>query len=55
VNDKNFMGYDSSISENLIIMDDDCFIGKPLKKVIFFMLNGKVVPLIVANNFKEET
>ena len=72
VNDKNFLGYDSSnshafqfrywkmkyfnISENLIIMDDDCFIGKPLKKSDFFYVeNGKVVPSIVANNFKEET
>ena len=52
VKDKNLLGYDSSnslafqfrywkmekfgISNNFIAMDDDCFIGKPLKKKIFF-------------------
>jgi hypothetical protein len=72
VNDKEFLGYDSSnshafqfrywkmkyfnISENFIVMDDDCFIGKPLKKSDFFYVeNGKVVPSIIANIFKEET
>ena len=51
--DKDLLGYDSSnslafqfrywkmekfgISNNFIAMDDDCFIGKPLKKMIFFM------------------
>ena len=72
VNDKDFLGYDSAniyafqfryhqmeyfnISENFITMDDDYFIGKPLKKTDFFYVeNGRVVPAIVANTFKEET
>ena len=72
VNDKDFLGYDSSnshafqfrywqmerfnISENFIVMDDDCFIGKPLKKSDFFYVeNGKVVPSIIAKKFVEET
>jgi len=72
VNDKEFLGYDSAniyafqfryhqmekfnISENFITMDDDYFIGKPLKKTDFFYVeNGKVVPAIIANTFKEET
>ena len=72
VNDKEFLGYDSSniyaflfrywkmiyfnISENFIIMDDDYFIGKPLKKTDFFYVeNGKVIPSIIAKKFKEET
>jgi hypothetical protein len=72
VNDKEFLGYDSSniyaflfrywkmiyfnISENFIIMDDDYFIGKPLKKSDFFYVeNGKVIPSIIAKEFKEET
>jgi hypothetical protein len=72
VNDKEFLGYDSSnshafqfrywkmkyfnISENFIIMDDDYFIGKPLKKSEFFYVEkGKVIPSIVAKEFKEET
>jgi hypothetical protein len=37
-------------------MDDDCFIGKPLKKSDFFYVeNGKVVPSIVAKIFEKET
>ena len=72
VNDKDFLGYDSAntyafqfryhqmehfnISENFITMDDDYFIGKPLKKTDFFYVEkGRVVPAIVANTFKEET
>ena len=68
VNDKDFLGYDSSncnaflfrywkmkkfnISDNFIIMDDDYFIGKKLKKSDFFYVeNGKVVPSIVSSNF----
>ena len=67
INDKEFLGHDSSnsnsfqfncwkmykygISNNFIIMDDDCFIGKPLKKKDFFYVEkGKVVPLIVTSN-----
>ena len=42
------------ISHNFIVMDDDCFIGKPLKKTDFFYVtNGKVVPAIVTSNFKK--
>jgi hypothetical protein len=72
VNDKEFLGYDSAniyaflfrywkmiyfnISENFIIMDDDYFIGKPLKKSDFFYVeNGKVIPSIIAKKFKKET
>ena len=68
INDKEFLGHDSSnsnsfqfncwkmykygISNNFIIMDDDCFIGKPLKKNDFFyVVKGKVVPLIITSNF----
>ena len=72
VNDKEFLGYDNSnshafqfrywkmiyfnISENFIIMDDDYFIGKPLKKSDFFYIeNGRAIPSIIAKKFKEET
>ena len=64
VNDKELIGFDSAniysfqfryhqmehfnISENFITMDDDYFIGKPLKKTDFFYVeNGKVVPAII--------
>ena len=70
IKDKNILGYDSSnslgfqfrywkmkkygISDNFIVMDDDCFIGKPLKKKDFFyIINGKVTPLIISNLFLE--
>ena len=66
--DKDLLGYDSSnsnsfqfiywklkifgISDNLITMDDDYFIGKKLEKNDFFYVkNGKVVPLITNANF----
>ena len=40
------------ISDNIIIMDDDCFIGNSLNKSDFFYVkNGKVVPLIINENF----
>ena len=68
VNDKDFLGYDSSnsnafqfrywkmkkfgISDNFIIMDDDYFIGKKLKKNDFFYVEqGRVVPSIITSNF----
>lgn len=72
VNDKEFLGYDSAnscafqfrfwkmkyfnISKNFIVMDDDYFIGKPLKKSDFFYVeNGKVVPSIIAQKYIEVT
>ena len=68
VKDSDFLGYDSSninaflfrywnmkkfgISDNFIIFDDDCFIGKKLKKKDFFYVeNGEVVPLIITSKF----
>jgi len=68
VNDKDFLGYDSSncnaflfrywkmkkfgISDNVIVMDDDCFIGSKLEKSDFFYVkNGKVVPSIITSHF----
>ena len=68
VKDKDFLGYDSSncnaflyrywkmkrfgISDNIIIMDDDCFINHRLEKSDFFYIQkGKVVPAIVTSNF----
>ena len=68
VKDKDLLGYDSSnshafqfrywkmkkfgISDNIIAMDDDYFIGGPLNKSDFFYLeNGKVVPSIITSKF----
>lgn len=68
INDKEFLGYDSSnynaflfrywkmkkfgISDNIIVMDDDCFIGNKLEKSDFFYVkDGKVIPSIVTSNF----
>ena len=35
-------------------MDDDCYIGRPLKKTdLFYVENKKVVPLIITNKFLE--
>ena len=68
VKDKDILGYDSAnsisfqfnywkmkkfgISENFIIMDDDCFIGQPLNKTNFFYVsNGRVIPAIITNKF----
>ena len=70
VKDKDLLGFDSSnslafqfrfwkmkefgISDNFIVMDDDCFIGKPLNKTDFFYVkNNKVVPLIINSKFHE--
>ena len=69
VKDEDFLGYDSSnnyafqfrywkmkefgISNNIIVMDDDCFIGNKLEKSDFFYLeDGKIVPFIVTSNFE---
>jgi hypothetical protein len=70
VNDKEFLGYHSSncraflyrywkmekygISKNIIIMDDDYFIGSYLNKSNFFYVdNGKVIPAIINSEFTE--
>ena len=67
VKDRDILGYESSnslafqyrywkmkkfnISDNLIVMDDDCFIGKKLEKNDFFYVkHGRVSPLIVTAN-----
>ena len=67
IKDKELLGYDSSnslafqfrywkmknfgISDNFISMDDDCFIGKPLKKSDFFFIkHGKVTPALITSN-----
>ena len=43
-----------NVSENIISMDDDYFIGKPLKKSDFFYVDhGKVTPAIITTSFKE--
>ena len=42
------------LSENFIYMDDDYFIGKPLKKSDFFYENnGQINPFIITDSFKE--
>ena len=68
IKDKDILGYDSAnslsfqfnywkmkkfgISDNIIAMDDDCFIGRPLKKSHFFYYkNGKVTPAIITYKF----
>ena len=72
VKDKDFLGFDSAnsnvfqyhlfnmsnfgLSENFILMDDDCFIGKPLKKSDFFYYDEeqkKVLPCVVNDLFYE--
>ena len=69
VKDKDLLGYDSSnprafqfrywkmkkfgISNNIIIMDDDYFIGNKLEKKDFFHIkNGKVIPSIITSDFE---
>jgi hypothetical protein len=66
VRDKDLIGFDSSsslvfqfrywklkefnMSDNFISMDDDCYIGKPLKKTdLFYVENKRVVPLIISS------
>ena len=68
VKDKDLIGFDSSnsnlfqfnywkmkkfgISDNFIVMDDDCFIGKKLqKKDFFYVEKGKVIPFIITSKF----
>ena len=68
--DKDLLGYESSnirnflfrywklkkfgISDNIIIMDDDYFIGSKLKKCDFFHIeNGRVVPSIITSKFEK--
>ena len=70
VKDKDLIGFDSSsslafqfrywkmkefgISDNFIVMDDDYFIGAPLKKNDFFYVyNNRVIPSIITSNFIE--
>ena len=70
VKDKDLLGFDSAsspafqfnlwrmkqfgLSENFILMDDDCFIGKPLKKSNFFYEeNGKVYPALITGDYYE--
>ena len=72
VKDKDILGYDSAdshafqyriwkmkefgLSDNFIIMDDDCFIGKPLNKSHFFYVdNNKVFPAIINTNYEVVT
>ena len=41
------------LSENFIYMDDDYFIGKPLKKSDFFYeINGTINPFLITDSFK---
>lgn len=64
IRDKDFLGFDSAssitfefnmwrlrkfgVSENFIYMNDDYFVGRPLKKSDFFYVdNGKVVPYVL--------
>ena len=70
INDKDFLGFDSAnsnsfqfnlwrlkeynVSENILLMDDDYFIGNPLKKSDFFYVkDGEVAPAIVSTNYAE--
>ena len=72
IKDKDLLGYDTSnicaftfslyrlkkfnLSKNFIYMDDDYFIGKPLKKSDFFYYDEnekKVFPLIINASFRE--
>jgi len=66
VKDKDLIGFDSSsslvfqfkywklkefnMSDNFISIDDDCYIGRPLKKTdLFYVENKRVVPLIISS------
>lgn len=72
IKDKDMLGFDSEnsnvfqynlynlskfgLSENFILIDDDCFFGKPIKKSQFFYYDEelkKVLPSIVNDDFSE--
>ena len=72
VKDKDLLGFDSAnsivfqlnlgnmskfgLSENFILIDDDCFFGKPIKKSDFFYydeIQKKVVPAVITDDFSE--
>ena len=70
IKDKDLLGFDSAsspsfqfnlhkmkkfgISENFILMDDDCFIANPLNKTDFFYEeNGKVYPALITSDYYE--
>jgi len=70
VKDKDLLGFDSAssivfqfnlwrmkqfgLSENFILMDDDCFIGKPLKKSDFFYEeNNTIYPALITADYYE--
>ena len=70
IKDVDLLGYESSntnaflfrywkmkqfgISDNIIVMDDDYFIGEKIEKSEFFQVsNGKVVPSIITSNFEK--
>ena len=68
IKDSELLGFDSSsppafqfnihklkqynLSENFILMDDDYFIGQPLKKSdLFYELKGKIYPYIISTKY----
>ena len=68
IKDSDLLGFDSSsppafqfnihklkqynLSENFILMDDDYFIGQPLKKSdLFYELKGKIYPYIISTKY----
>ena len=72
IKDIDFLGFDTSnshvfqynlynltkfgISENFILMDDDCFFGKPINKTQFFYYDEeqkKILPSVVTDDFSE--
>ena len=72
VKDKDLLGFDSAdsqtfqlnlcnmtkfnISDNFILMDDDCFFGKPIPKTKFFYYDEnlkKVLPSVITDDFSE--
>ena len=70
VKDKDLLGFDSAsnnifvfnlfrmkqfgMSENFILMDDDCFIAKPLSKSdLFYEENGTIYPALITSDYYE--